>query len=214
MHFLRKYIASFIDCVLPPREAELQLRKLTPNNFPFIKSEFKTESGMSVLTLSVFTDERVRLAIHELKFHNNSHAASLYSENVHDALKEVCSRSNLEYLIVPIPLHKKRYRARGYNQVVTIIMSALSKGTEHPLNTIFSADALTRIRETKPQTELSRESRLKNLHHAFSASSEVRDRNVIVVDDVYTTGATCAEAQRALMYAGARSVTCIVLARA
>ena len=112
--------------------------------------------------------------------------------------------------IVPVPLHIKRLRQRGFNQAVLI--ARLFFPDHKPL---FLVDSLKRIRHTTPQTGLDGAARRKNLHNAFTVKNgdELRGKKVILVDDVYTTGSTANECSRALLAAGARKVCVLTLAR-
>lgn len=110
--------------------------------------------------------------------------------------------------IVPVPLHNKRLKQREFNQTA-IIGRYLSKRLGMPL----LLDVLKKIRETSPQTELSSEERSKNVKNAFSASEKVKGLDIILLDDVVTTGATVKECSAALIKAGAKSVTVLALAR-
>ena len=109
-------------------------------------------------------------------------------------------------LVVPVPLHPARLADRGFNQAALLARSvARSCGTFSP--------ALRRIAVRQRQASLGRAERLENLEGAFVAHPRVRGRSVIVVDDVWTTGATLGACEAALAAAGAAAVTPIALAR-
>jgi ComF family protein len=114
-------------------------------------------------------------------------------------------------LIVPVPLDLQRLRWRGFNQAVALarVLSAHRRRPLHPM-------ALRRCRVTPPQVGLGEEDRRRNMAGAFAVRdrSAVRDRNVLLVDDVMTTGATVDECAKTLRRAGARRVDVAVLARA
>ncbi len=112
-------------------------------------------------------------------------------------------------VIVPLPLHKKRKNARGYNQS-ELIARELSKILDLP-----GGDALQKIRETKPQVGLHRYQRLSNLVGTFVCQDQelIFGKNVILVDDVATTGATLNECAKVLKQSGAKSVYGVVVAR-
>lgn len=114
-------------------------------------------------------------------------------------------------LIVPVPLHARRLRERGYNQA-TLLARRLAVIAAMPLD----EQALVRMRATGSQVETrSREERLENMQYAFNAPhpEHIAGRDIVLVDDVCTTGATLNDCARALRVAGAASIHAIVLAR-
>lgn len=112
-------------------------------------------------------------------------------------------------LILPIPLHPRRQRHRGYNQS-TLLARHLAGALALP----FDDKALRRHRHTQPQIQLGPEERRSNVTGAFVAVPErVGGRHIVLIDDVYTTGATTAAAAEALLAAGAASASAYCLAR-
>lgn len=110
--------------------------------------------------------------------------------------------------IVPVPMTRDGLRRRGYNQSA-LMAAALGKLSGRKAR----LDLLHKIKDTPPQVGLSRTVRLKNLRGAFSASDKAKGLNIVVLDDVITTGATMRECANALRKAGAASVTALSLAR-
>ena len=110
--------------------------------------------------------------------------------------------------IVPVPLHPKRQQGRGFNQAA-LLAEGLSRRTGIPC-----LDILERIKETLPQSSLSLEERRKNLIHAFRVKpdTEVQGKRFLVVDDIFTTGATVNDCARALREQGASQVLFFTLA--
>lgn len=113
-------------------------------------------------------------------------------------------------VLVPLPLHKKRLKWRGFNQAEEIAKE-LSLFWKVPL----LADALARKKETRPQVELSGRAREENVKDAFSCKSaeKIKDKIVFLIDDVFTTGSTMEESARVLKQAGAKEVWGVVAAR-
>lgn len=112
-------------------------------------------------------------------------------------------------LIVPIPLHARRQRQRGFNQ-----SALLSRHLARAVGVAWDEDALRRHRHTQPQIKLSPVERRDNVAGAFTAEAgRVAGKSVLLVDDVYTTGATMAAAAEALTAAGAAAVSGYCLAR-
>jgi len=114
-------------------------------------------------------------------------------------------------LLIPVPLHIKRLRERGFNQAYLLI-GRWAKLEKIPCDPF----ALLRTRWTEPQTSLSRKERKKNMKHAFALrhSEKIGGQKILLVDDVYTTGSTANECARVLMEAGAEFVDVLTLARA
>ncbi len=112
-------------------------------------------------------------------------------------------------VVVPVPLHERRLRERGFNQSLE-----LARGLAGRTGIGLAATALSRLRDTVPQARLERAERLLNLKGAFAADPrQVAGRRVLLVDDVSTTGATLVECTAALLAAGAATVDVAVLAR-
>jgi len=114
-------------------------------------------------------------------------------------------------VVVPVPLHASRLAERGFNQ-----SALLARRLARHLDAPFAPLALARRRDTPKQADLDRGARLANVAGAFRARQplRVRDRSVLLVDDVCTTGATLEACARALVDAGSGSVVTAVLARA
>jgi competence protein ComFC len=112
--------------------------------------------------------------------------------------------------IVPVPLHKNRRRERGFNQV-ELLAEIVGKYLELPVT-----PALARVKNTAPQFGLHRDARLENIKGAFKVVDRkaVANRKLVLIDDIYTTGATVAECSRVLQNAGARRVEILTLSRA
>lgn len=108
--------------------------------------------------------------------------------------------------VVPVPLHARRLRERGFNQ-----STRLARDAARAVGSRCLPVALVRVRETATQTELSRSERRRNVAGAFEARRVVPER-VWLVDDVATTGATLVSAGRALRRKGAREIRAVTLA--
>jgi ComF family protein len=114
-------------------------------------------------------------------------------------------------LIVPVPLHRKRLRWRGFNQSL-VLARQIGRAYDIPADPFV----LRRDHETAPQTQLDEDARRRNVRGAFALNPDrsVDSKSVLLVDDVYTSGATVNECSRILKRNGAKQVFVLTLARA
>lgn len=116
-----------------------------------------------------------------------------------------------DWLLVPVPIHRSRLRQRSFNQS-TELARILSKETQFPV-----VPALRRKKSTPPQSRLNRQQRIENLTGAMvpvdRCQHKVAGRNILLVDDIFTTGSTCQACAEVLIENGARKVVVITLAR-
>ena len=159
--------------------------------------------GLGRARSAVWLEDSARAAVHQLKYEGWSRIAHSMAEAMR-GLEPLTGR----VCLVPVPLGAGRQRKRGYNQSERIA-SALHGRCELDLRT----DLLTRVRETRTQTALTPESRHANVLGAFAAR-DASGLDLVLVDDVFTTGATLAAAAAALMESGANRVEAVTFARA
>lgn len=112
--------------------------------------------------------------------------------------------------IIPVPLHHRRRRERGYNQA-ELLAQVVGRYFEVPV-----VSALERIKNTRAQFNLSKDERFSNIKGAFKVSEPkaVYNKHILLLDDIYTTGSTIAECSKTLKIAGARRVEILTLSRA
>lgn len=167
-----------------------------------------------VLAMTRFDAPAIRRLIHLVKYTPARDAAGAFVPLVNAWAAREGSAVRAEAwgaapLIVPVPLHRRRERERGFNQSA-ILASALASQLGAPI-----VSALARPRATLPQAELDRARRLGNVAGAFVCDdgTAITGRAVLLVDDVVTTGATLAACARVLRASGARTVWGFALAR-
>lgn len=149
----------------------------------------------------------LREAIHQFKYRPCGALAMPLARWMTDNLKSIDGVD----VIMPIPLHSLRLRQRGFNQSL-LLAHQLAVTFSIPL----SYDNLLRVIPTKPQVELSGEQRIKNVKNAFALArpEEISGRSILLVDDVFTTGATVNECTKVLRESGSTVVRALTIARA
>lgn len=149
-------------------------------------------------------------ALREFKFNNRRVLAPALAGLLRESAAVWLSGLGVE-AVIPVPLHPERLRERGFNQSVD-----LARPVARWLAAPLLLRALRRLRHTDPQVGLSLHQRRKNVKNAFLVPrpQEIKDKKLLLVDDVITTGATVNECAGVLKAAGARSVFVLALARA
>ena len=151
-------------------------------------------------------DDVLKESMYRYKYGGRAEYADYYAEKMGDSMKNYILSCRADAL-VPIPLHKDRFRKRGYNQA-ELLAGRLSDRFNIPLRT----DVLVRCAKTAVQKSLRASQRQNNLKKAFKIGSDVvKLNNIILVDDIFTTGSTMDAAAKCLKEAGAANVFCIVL---
>jgi len=156
-----------------------------------------------------------RKAIWAIKYNRNQKIVNKFSNLLYEFILENITDdmvfSNFDNpLFIPIPMHAKNLKERGYNQSEIIVKEILK--IDKNFNGSFNA--LTKIKETPHQSTLkNKNERLKNLKGCFHAKNEeIKNRNIILIDDVITTGTTMEEAAKTLCNAGAKKIIGFALA--
>jgi competence protein ComFC len=182
---------------------------------PEAKNACHPEAKFVLAAAASYQNEAVRELIHALKYQSVKTALeplteiiNTYSQKVSGPLSLVISNC----VIVPVPLHPKKERERGFNQaeLITRIMN-------NELGITVQENNLVRTKKTKSQIEVKGyEEREKNIAGCFAIKNPefIAGRNIILVDDVFTSGATMREAVRVLKEAGARKIIGFVVAKA
>ncbi|MCX7887162.1 MAG: ComF family protein [Verrucomicrobiae bacterium] len=152
----------------------------------------------------------VRLAIHEFKYNGKWYFAPHLAEWIIAAAMSRMDCAAVD-VVVPVPLHPRKHRERGFNQA-EFLAKQVGKATGKPVWT----RCIRRLRDTQTQTHLDREQRMANLRDAFEVPepTPVKGRVFVLVDDVFTTGATLDACAKVLRKAGAADVWVLTVARA
>lgn len=163
------------------------------------------QSQKSVMRILAEYEGVIRECVHALKYGNNHGIGEMFAVWLAEMVQEEGWETDL---VVPVPLSQQRLKERGYNQSARI-----AKPLSLHLQKAYSPFAIARVRETRSQVGLSVEERRLNVAGAFSAvPAIVRDKRVLLVDDVITTGSTMRACSEALLAGGAAKVYCVSIA--
>ncbi|MEM8966868.1 MAG: phosphoribosyltransferase family protein [Bacteroidota bacterium] len=151
---------------------------------------------------------KVQKLLHALKYQNHPEVGELSGKWFGYALQENVSKAKID-MIVPIPLHKKKQRKRGYNQCDFIVW-----GLAEILDIPWSAQILVKTENTESQTRKNRMERYRNSYQAYAIrkGANIKGKHILLVDDVVTTGATLGACAKLLLVGGCRAVSIAALA--
>lgn len=200
IHMRHWYEQLLAFCFPPTEDAALAQRV----DGPTLRRSFRRDDFRGIEILFRYRDRAIGACIRQLKYRGDRRVAALFGELLRTV---VFSDLREPALLVPMPLSRERYRERGYNQVMNV-----AEAIGHHLLRVEEG-ILTRAHAVS-QTKLRKAERHVNLRGVFQISDreKLKGQNVILLDDVATTGATMLAARKMLLEGGARSVRCIALA--
>ena len=164
----------------------------------FYRYDGPVKAGIKRLKYKPYLPELAETVVH---YSSNKVRSSRYARTINFS----------DFVVVPVPLHPQRQRERGFNQA-SLIGKAIAKQFGLP----FADQVLKRTRNTKPQVALKGDDRRKNLADAFALTPNIvisQYPNILLVDDVWTTGSTLRNCGNVLKRAGAKKVWAMTIAR-
>lgn len=220
---MRAWLERVLNFFFPPSRTEVYLCGLPAQHW---RQEFPAARALPVdwaEALLSYGDKRVRALVWLIKYKQRAvlieRAGQLLLETFLAGEQERLSLAGMgevgtreRWLLVPIPMSKERLRDRGGNHTEKIAQAMLSAGGAGFLE--LAPDVLVKTRHTQTQTSLPRAARLQNVTGSFKVLNPtlVAGKNILLLDDVVTTGATLGEARRVLLEAGARELIALTLA--
>ncbi|NMA85457.1 MAG: ComF family protein [Epulopiscium sp.] len=169
----------------------------------------KEENGSDCLAPLAY-EGMVQNALYRFKYGGHREYGKSFASLVIPYAKEHLTGLPID-LLIPVPLHPKRQKKRGYNQAEEI-GKELAKKLGIPLET----NVLSRIKNTPPQSKLSPRARQNNMKEAFSVVdfSKVKGKVILIIDDIYTTGSTMEACKQELLHCGAKKVYLLTISKA
>lgn len=166
---------------------------------------FQGTRNIDYLVSPIFYSDKIRDIIIDYKFNGYYAYADILSYLLCDLLKNMEHLSGFDY-VIPVPLSKKRFTERGYNQAALI-----AEPLANYFNVPYSEDILLKTKETKRQSRISRAERFTNVKDAFEVFRDLTNKRILLADDIFTTGSTMSACTDALKQRGARNVVGISL---
>lgn len=204
-----------LNFLIPPNKKYQKIKSLSHEEF-LTKTE-KSSKTKDFLSFFAYKDPLVRDALHLIKYQNKIDIGELLGQSSADMFMEQLENwftfENFEKpLLIPIPLSKEKMKQRGFNQCEIIAKEIIKNLPSNILE--IDTSSLRKIKNTKNQVEtINRQERLENLKNCFWADNKkISGRNIIIFDDIITTGATTKEAKDTVLKAGAKKVKIISIA--
>jgi len=215
---VQKIFEKLLELILPQAKSVQEIENLTPAEL--LKRAGRAQGNLPKDTLAIFDYKNplMRQAIWELKYRGNKKIAALLADCLYDELAEEISERKAfenftEPVLISIPISATRRRERGWNQTEILATALLKRGGS---GAFFEIDTtiLAKIKNTESQTKKNRAERLESLHGCFEINlpEKIAGRNIILLDDVTTTGATFEEARQTLTKAGAKKILAVAVA--
>ena len=238
-----KILCFALDVLFPPRCANCEVKVKTnayplcancEKSLPINTSLFCAWCGARAYSLSKvchagapcvlgaatrFDRAAAQRIIHAIKYENKkflAHPLGKIIAGYFDRLSAEVGFDNLTFFVIPVPIHKKKILKRGYNQSALLAREFIKQSNKAE-SLFFVDDIIFKTKNTPSQTECkTRAERLKNIAGSFETRVPelIRGKNLIIIDDVCTTGSTVSEIARLLKKSGARIVLALVFAKA
>ena len=146
----------------------------------------------------------VSYLIKKMKYDARLSVAQFFAEKVAHKIDEMQASGHHYDVIIPMPLHKKRLRERGYNQVIELLRI-------HDKRILIDSKSVQRVKQTAPLTDLSLAQRKKEIKGAFSLAEPLTHKRILLVDDVMTTGSSLNELAKTILKQSPTVICCDVL---
>ncbi len=163
--------------------------------------------GVNIFCAGTYNKELQKL-IRGVKYHKQKELAYYQAKFMYEYFTKIEQFKNKDFELIPVPLHQNRIKKRKYNHM-ELVCEEFSKLSGFSCN----FGLIKRIKDTKPQYKLNRKERMINLHEAFEVDKEfLTGKDVLLMDDICTTGATFEEMINTLKSAGVKSISCFATA--
>lgn len=178
------------------------------------------ESADWIFPLFDYRHPPIKKSLWCLKYKGKRRLAKVFAEIIYEKMMEELSElsvlQNFTFpILIPIPLARKRYRERAFNQAELICLEIIKINNMNDMPMHLEKNILIKPKDTEHQARIKdRSQRLKNISGSFAivGGEKIKGRNIILIDDIITTGATLGEAKKVLKQAGARKIIAFTIA--
>lgn len=195
-------------CLKCEHELPITNYHLDQQNPVMIKMYGKAPIAFASAYLGFVKSGKTQRLLHQLKYHNKPEIGNVLGKWYAKELSASIARHNIN-IIMPVPLHKTKQRKRGYNQ-----SEGFAVGLSEELKIGLSTEQLIRIKQNETQTKKSKVERWENVRGVFKVlkPSCIKEKHILLVDDVITTGSTLASCANELLDNGVSSVSIVTIA--
>ena len=202
-----KLIDNILNLIYPPvcgfcdkickehlcKKCEMVIKKYENSSIRKSEKEYFTEMAYIFKYEDIIRDILIKY-----KFQSKSYIYKTFSKIILKN-KKICGFLKNYDIIIPVPIHKKRIKKRGYNQTELIAREISKK-----LDLKYEGNILIKVKNVLPQSELTKKERQKNIKGAFGIKNaeKIKNKKVLILDDIYTTGSTLNECARILKQSG------------
>ncbi|MCK4918441.1 MAG: ComF family protein [Candidatus Pacebacteria bacterium] len=217
-NYFKKTWGIILNAFLPLDKNQKLLKNISVEKFLSLTTPAQIPPLKNSIAIFSYKNKFTRQAIWSLKFKNNSKISQLFGQITYDYLIEELSELNLltnfdKPILISIPITSKKKRERGYNQTELIALEISKLDNNNSFE--YRKNILKKIKNTLPQSRTrSKEERENNLKDCFKVIMPklIHGRNIILLDDVITTGTTMNEAKKTLLKHNPKQIICVALA--
>ncbi len=206
-----KIIEYILSLILPKDEKILEIENMSEENIFQKIPKSECLKNQKIKSIFKYKNEITKTVIWEIKYKKNKKIIKKFSKILYEFILEEFSNemifSNFKNpLLIPVPMSKNDFKKRGFNQSELMVMEIKKLDINNLFE--FTPDLILKTKDTTHQSKLkNKEERLKNLNGCFSINNNIiNNRNIIIIDDVVTTGATMSEIFKILKEAGAKKI--------
>lgn len=215
---MQKILNYILDFIFPRPINVVSIHNMNSQEFIGKMTQSRYLNDSENKALFDYRNKLTKQAIWEIKYRKDEKITAvlcaLFYEFILDELVDKALFCDFKKpIIIPIPISKNRLKERGYNQC-SLIVKEIAR-IDNNNNFTLCENALEKIKDLESQTSVKgRNERLKNIKGCFAVRDpeKIKNANIILIDDVITTGATMSEAKKTLLDAGARQILCFALA--